>query len=385
MLNFLFLSSAFVCFIHVDGHLLVQEERNSTIVVSLYANGSTGLDEAFNSVYDHFSKTFDHRIYEKIMKEIEMGSKRFLHHQAKMAYKNKFASPHCDKGIVSQASLRTSSVAGMTAFPGGSVKQIFGSDLSKSMFDLSQSVNGPNGAKLMSALAISKQGVAIGAGLMQSLIAGVLSAVPPLIPPPVWNNQPLTCVPMVTGHNCFGAVLHPITMADYVIADVTDAMLDGYIAGFPNTYASKVGKTSNEMYQACFSAYMSMLCSSIFPRCTLPQSRDEPGPVGGRVPTCTHMCILPLVMCPGFWIGDLMGSCSMVSVPPLCTQAFFSNLWRLPPQYVSFDEANPFPQECPPPNPMLDITDDVTLYEDLEVTPSTIQILAGSILPPVRS
>lgn len=75
----------------------------------------------------------------------------------------------------------------------------------------------------------------------------------------------------------------------------------------------------------------------------------------------------------------------MVSVPPLCTQAFFSNLWRLPPQYVSFDEANPFPQECPPPNPMLDITDDVTLYEDLEVTPSTIQILAGSILPPVRS
>jgi hypothetical protein len=29
------------------------------------------------------------------------------------------------------------------------------------------------------------------------------------------------------GHNCFGAVLYPITMADFVIADVTDAMMGG--------------------------------------------------------------------------------------------------------------------------------------------------------------
>ena len=36
-------------------------------------------------------------------------------------------------------------------------------------------------------------------------------------------DQPLTCMPMITGHNCFGAVLYPITMADFVIADVTDA------------------------------------------------------------------------------------------------------------------------------------------------------------------
>ena len=70
------------------------------------------------------------------------------------------------------------------------------------------------------------------------------------------------------GHNCFGAVLYPITMADFTIADVTDAMLDGtsladqlvlfrcrfvrhsgYIAGFPNTYAEKVGKTSDALYK----------------------------------------------------------------------------------------------------------------------------------------
>jgi len=30
-------------------------------------------------------------------------------------------------------------------------------------------------------------------------------------------------------------------MADFVIADVTDTVMDGYIDGFPNTYASKVG------------------------------------------------------------------------------------------------------------------------------------------------
>ena len=41
-----------------------------------------------------------------------------------------------------------------------------------------------------------------------------------------------------------------ITMADFVIADVTDSMLDGVIAGFPNTYASRVGKTTDEMYKA---------------------------------------------------------------------------------------------------------------------------------------
>ena len=39
-------------------------------------------------------------------------------------------------------------------------------------------------------------------------------------------------------------------MADFVIADVTDSMLDGVIAGFPNTYASRVGKTNDEMYKA---------------------------------------------------------------------------------------------------------------------------------------
>jgi hypothetical protein len=164
-----------------------------------------------------------------------------------------------------------------------------------SLFDLSAGVQSPASTGLLSGLTLAKQGLSMGAGLMQSVVSAMVHIVPPLIPPPVWNNQPLPCAPMVTGHNCFGAVLYPITMADFVIADVTDSMLDGVIDGFPNTYATKVGKTSDAMYKACFASYMSMHCSSIFPRCTAPQSNDEPIPVGGRVPMCFHLCILPLV------------------------------------------------------------------------------------------
>ena len=134
----------------------------------------------------------------------------------------------------------------------------------------------------------------------------------------IWNLMPLPCLPMLTGHNCFGAVLTPITMADFVIADVTDSQLDGYIAGFPNSYATKVGKTSDAMYKLCFVAFMTMHCSSIFPRCTVPQSRDEPIPFGGRVPMCFHNCISTLVMCPGY-VGMCGGNA--VVVPMRCASA----------------------------------------------------------------
>merc|ERR1711904_16784 len=197
-------------------------------------------------------------------------------------------------------------------------------------------------------LAIGMQALGMGMGMVQSIVASILDVVPPLIPPPAWNNMPLPCAPMITGHNCFGAVLYPITMADFVIGDVTDAMMDGYIAGFPSTYATKVGKTSDAMYKACFAAYMSMHCSAIFPRCTTPQSTSEPIPLGGRVPMCLHLCVLPLVLCPGFWIGDIIGQCQTIALPPQCTQAFFWNMGLLPPQYVSFDEGNPYPKRCPP-------------------------------------
>ena len=41
------------------------------------------------------------------------------------------------------------------------------------------------------------------------------------------------------------------------MADVTDVRIDGYITSFPNTNVRKVDRTSDEMYKACFLAYMS--------------------------------------------------------------------------------------------------------------------------------
>ncbi|CAE7744911.1 unnamed protein product [Symbiodinium sp. CCMP2592] len=182
-------------------------------------------------------------------------------------------------------------------------------------------------------------------------------------------------MPMVTGHNCMGAVLYPIPMVDFIMADVTDSMLDGVISGFPNTYASKVGKTSDGMYKACFSSYMSMMCSSIFPRCTTPFSRAEFSPVGGRVPMCFPLCILPLVLCPGCAIisrvkGRSRGASVLVEsfgrcgFLPLLLLAYHQvTCW----QYQSFDDANPFPRECPPADysdNSLDGPENPRLYDD---------------------
>merc|ERR1711972_476143 len=100
-----------------------------------------------------------------------------------------------------------------------------------------------------------------------------------------------------------------------------------------------------------------MHCSSIFPRCSQPQAREEPVPAIGRLPMCLHLCVIPLVMCPGFWINDIIGTCTMVSVPPMCTQAFFWMVSMVPPQYANYDEAHPFPRDCPKTNPELDASE----------------------------
>jgi len=361
--------------------------QNSSLVASLYANGTDELDETFKAVYSHFATTFDSELYDEFVGMFGKGVEQYKASEAYNAYRYAPTVPHCDKGISMTAP--PANVHGMSAYPGGVVGRVFAFDFGKHLFDLSQEAEGPAAAGLITPMALASQALSTGMGLVQSTIASTLHVVPPLIPPPMWNNQPLTCAPMVSGHNCFGAVLYPITMADFMIADVTDSMLDGYIAGFPSTYSKRVGKTSDSMYQACFASYMSMMCSSMFPRCTTPQSRDEPVPVGGRVPMCLHMCILPLVMCPGFWMEDLIGSCSMVSVPPMCTQASFGNLWRLPPQYTDFNEANPFPRDCPQTDTEfgMDAEEDPNLYEEAAQTLSPIEREAASAvsLPPVRS
>ena len=345
-------------------------------VLSLYENGTAAVDDAFQQVFNHFAKTFDYDTYDALMEQFGKGADAYKQTEAYTSYRTMV--PHCDKGGA-PASIQHANVHGVSAFPGGIVGRVFGFEFGKSLYDLSQGAEGPAAAGLLTPLALSSQALTTGMGLVQSALASALHVVPPLVPPPAWNNQPLTCAPMISGHNCFGAVLYPITMADFMVADVTDSMLDGYIASFPSMYARKVGKTDDAMYEACFSSYMSMLCSSMFPRCTTPQSRDEMMPVGGRVPMCLHMCLLPLVMCPGLWMEDLMGSCSLVSVPPLCTQASFGNTWRLPPQYADFNEANPYPRDCPRVDGDMDADSDPSLYDEAEPAASPIETAAAAI------
>ncbi len=84
----------------------------------------------------------------------------------------------------------------------------------------------------------------------------------------------------------------------------------------------------------------------------------------------------------------------MVSVPPMCTQATFWNLvnsslfcdvvavalcllwqFRLPPQYVSFDESHPYPSTCPKAatgQGLVSAAEDPMLYEDSELPYSPI-------------
>jgi len=316
---------------------------------------------------------FDSNLYRKTLEQLASAIQQrtgVSEQNPSNSYRLAASKPHCDEG----SAVAIDTYADGRTYPGGATQMGFGANLAKTMQRMSELANGPTGAASLSNYSGARQKLALGAGLVQSVIAAAIHIVPPLVPPPAWTNQPLPCVPMVTGHNCFGAVMYPITLADFMMADVTDSMMDGYIASFPNTFASKVGKANDAVYKGCFASYMSLHCSSIFPRCTTGLDQDGVLPVASRAPPCLHLCIMPLVMCPGFWVGDVMGPCQMVAVPPVCTQAFFWNLWRLPPQYVSLDEANPFPVDCPTKGNATDAEslEDLHLYDAPELGSSPI-------------
>lgn len=310
----------------------------------IVANGSEDVPrmrEAVQKVYDYFSATWDEKTYSKTLHLYQMGL-----HQAKTqkrTYRYVQSGPHCDQSSTAPRVVKKVTGAKKHQFPGGILGRTFGFSFSKFMSGLTASGGGAGQSAGLATVAMS-----MGAGLVQSLAASVVHVVPPLVPPPAWNNKPIPCLPMITGHNCFGAILHPIAMADFIVADVTDSMLDGHIAGFPAKYAAKVGKTSDEMYKLCYGSYMSMQCASIFPRCTTPQSSSDLMPAGGRVPMCFFLCINTLVSCPGFWMDDIKGPCSLISVPPMCTISFYWKLWTLPPQYEDFSSSLDVPRDCPP-------------------------------------
>lgn len=334
-------------------------------VVSLNLPQTKEAHEAFEKVYNEYLKDFDADAYHSFLEKMEAGLENYKSSNAFNGYKTIPGQPHCDRGVISTQTKAAMGAKAVSAFPGGAMKALFGFDMGKFVYQLSQKAAGPAAASGGMAGVLAMQALAMGAGMLQAGVASAIHIIPPMIP--FWN-QPLSCLPMITGHNCFGAVLHLITMADFVIADVTDSMMDGYIAGFPATYAQKVGKTSDAMYKTCFSTYMSMMCSSLFPRCTSPNSREEPVPAIGRVPMCFTLCVATLVMCPGFWVEDVLGPCQMVAPPPTCSMAVFWNIWKLPPQYVTFSESHPAPLECPKTDAAasggLDASTDYGLYDD---------------------
>ena len=138
----------------------------------------------------------------------------------------KSVSPKCDKR--SHRLINSGALSKKKKFPGGILNRVFGFDLGKYALNQLQeratdgSNTGSIAPQMLMMLAIQST-----VGMIQTIISDVLVVVPPLIPPPIWINQPLPCLPMVTGHNCFGAILYPITLADFTIASVTDKSVDG--------------------------------------------------------------------------------------------------------------------------------------------------------------
>eukprot|EP00392_Amoebophrya_sp_AT5.2_P019673 g20621.t1 len=294
------------------------------------------VQRAFEEAYGKLLSEFDASAYQQHLDAMN----RAVSFLEAGGYKTVAAGAHCDYGVPT-----ASVIKGVAAFPGGVVSRMWGADIASMVSKIAEKA-GATGASGGLPQLMALQGLQSGAGLIQAAASTLLSVVVPGIPPPSWIAQPMPCMPMLTGHQCFGAVLYPITAADFVIADVTDAQLDGVVAGFPQMYKDRVGRTSDAMYKACYGSYMSMQCGSIFPRCNAPMSRQEPTPVG-RSPLCFTACLATLIACPGFWIQDIQEECSTVSAPPVCTVALFTNFASLPPQYQTYEESQPAPVECP--------------------------------------
>lgn len=311
------------------------------------------MEAEFERVYDSFLADFPVEEHDRLMKLINDSVSSYLSSTAFVG------GPGADCGSSASA---VSLPSKMAAYPGGATKRVFGMDLAKLLDALTQKASGAASAQGVVPGMLAMQAIQSGAGMVEAAMNTVLQIFPRVV-----TGFPLTCMPMVTGHNCFGAVQYPITAADFATAATTDRQLDGVIASFPTLYKRKVGTTSDAAYKTCFSAYMGMQCASIFPRCSVPQAGNEPGPTG-RLPMCASHCLATLVACPGMWIDDIIGNCMDVSVMPMCTISAFFNYWLLPPQYKSYEDSSPSSQSCPVvPDSLKSLTADYGVYDDSSI------------------
>ncbi|CBZ53482.1 hypothetical protein NCLIV_032690 [Neospora caninum Liverpool] len=214
--------------------------------------GSPKEIQQFKQLYDSALELFDIEGYNWLMNKVmdEGQSLRFTQALAK----TDISQPHCDKGENTHAE----PVERQAEFPGGPARNAFGFDLTKWMTGLLGRAQSEAGSKVPALSTMSMMSMTMLKGLIQSVAAAVIDVVPPFIPPPVWILRPLPCLPMLTGANCLGSVLYPITMSEFTTADVSDSVMNGVIGSFPAKYQSKVGKTSEAQYRICASAYLGM-------------------------------------------------------------------------------------------------------------------------------
>ena len=200
--------------------------------------------------------------------------------------------------------------------------------------------------------------------MAQSTASTAAAIIPMGIPPPVWNLRPFPCLPMITGSNCFGAVMYPITFSDSMNAYMSDSILTSTVKQFRSMFKERAGLQPDMVYQRCYKAYMSMMCSSIFPMCTSPQGQNEFIPILGRVPMCVTSCLAVLAMCPGFTLADISGPCSDVSFPPFCTQAIYLKDDLEGQRTVEDEIAEKINSKCRNYDPEVDAGQDPFLYEE---------------------
>jgi len=317
---------------------------NLCIYAITVSAASLPMDSMVQKAVKAFEAHFPFHLYGEFLDEFSTAMKHYKNSTAYTGYDSIINQPRCPMGFLSQEAHEALQTAKAAPFPGGS-GAASGMNLVADTVAQLQKANGPAAAQvpgigLLAATALKQM-----KGVVQTAVAIAATDVPPTIPPPVWNNMPFVCMPMVTGSNCFGAVLYPITIGDFVLADVTDQALDGVIASFPAYYRAHVGATDDASYQRCFNANMGMQCANAFPTCTTIQAREDTIPNVGRGPMCFLHCIQTLIACPGMWVDDLEDICQNVSVPPFCSFAVYQK--SAPPQLSTHDEAQGFPLNCP--------------------------------------
>jgi len=318
-----------------DGEMAAFLNEMKSVAPPALGHRAAGCDaeHVFTQTWNSFNSAFPHAEYGQFVQRLDADLERYSSSSAYTGYATVKGQARCH---VAQMSNETK---GLLA------SDLKGMDVAGKAIAHFMNANGPAAAQAPGIGLLAKTAVKQVKGVLQTVVATVLTDVPPMIPPPAWNNMPFPCMPMVTGHNCAGAVNYPITIGDFVLADMTDSALDGTVAGFPAYYRKHIGATDDATYQRCFSSYMGMQCANAFPMCTTVQARQNDVPFLGRGPMCFLHCVQTLIACPGMWVDDLEEVCQHVSVPPVCSFATYQK--SAPAQLQTYDEAHGSALSCP--------------------------------------